>query len=407
VGIRTPVGRHLLAFHIAHCLFREYSPRHVNFLHAHRKGTAIVNAVAKSYFALVDEYEAGRTRRLIELLEREREASEREVAHLRENIREMAIAQTGTDPFIPDKREGDEKPPRPLGRLERQITEVRVEQALVKAKINALEEAKPELGQESEVANKFIEEEVKQDAFAAKIQSAIAERRFGIVELELEEETDGEDADEESSRLGREIRLLENKLSERRKELHQSLNDDLDKLIADRGNAEITVLKEKLSNLAVEERALLNVYEDELKQVKQFTGETLDLKIKKAELERAEEVLDRISERAFLLRTEQRAPPRIELLESATVPSAPVKRGVPLRKMILASLVAFFTPLLIAMPIAAARRYNQRVYQTLADEALMHEEDEAPAQAEEDDDLPPDQAGAATDAPEQDCPKEE
>jgi len=39
VGIRTPVGRHLLAFHIAHCLFREYSPRHVNFLHAHRKGT--------------------------------------------------------------------------------------------------------------------------------------------------------------------------------------------------------------------------------------------------------------------------------------------------------------------------------------------------------------------------------
>jgi len=46
VGIRTPVGRHLLAFHIAHCLFREYSPRHVNFLHAHRKGTVLkINGV--------------------------------------------------------------------------------------------------------------------------------------------------------------------------------------------------------------------------------------------------------------------------------------------------------------------------------------------------------------------------
>ena len=370
---------------------------------------AIVNAVAKSYFDLVDEYEAGRTRRLIELLEREREAIEREVERLRENVRQMTIVQTGEDPLSPDKGEGDEKPASPLGSLERQLTEVRGEQAVVQAKIFALEEAKPELGQESKVANKFIEEEVNQDPFAAKIQSAIAERRFRIVELELEEEADGEDADEESSRLGREIQLLENKLSERRKELQQSLTNDLNRLIADRRTAEIIALKEKLSNLAVAETALLNAYQDELKQVKQFTGETLDLKIKKAELERAEEVLDRISGRAFLLRTEQRAPPRVELLERATVPTSPVKRGVPLLTMILASLVGFFTPLLIAMPIAAVRRHNQSVYQALADEALLYEEDdeEAAAQAEEDDDLPPDQAGAVADAPEGDYPKAE
>lgn len=37
----TPVGRHLLAFHIAHSLFRETSPPRVNFLHAHRKDTDI------------------------------------------------------------------------------------------------------------------------------------------------------------------------------------------------------------------------------------------------------------------------------------------------------------------------------------------------------------------------------
>ena len=86
----------------------------------------------------------------------------------------------------------------------------------------------------------------------------------------------------------------------------------------------------------------------EIEQVTEATGETLDLQFKKAELQRSEEVLGLIADRIMKLRTEQRAPGRVTLMQAAEAPKAPLE-VVPWKKIVLFSLAAFCAPLGLAV----------------------------------------------------------
>ena len=67
-------------------------------------------------------------------------------------------------------------------------------------------------------------------------------------------------------------------------------------------------------------------YEKQLNNVKHSTIDTIELEFKQEELTRAEEVLNLIGSRILRLRTERRAPERVERLSQATAPSAPLKQ---------------------------------------------------------------------------------
>ena len=303
-----------------------------------KNSAAVVDAVAKSYFDLVDEYEAGRTRRLIELLEREREASEREVERLRENVRQVAIEQTGKDPFAA-RADQDGALVLPLADLESQITGVRVEQAVLNAQITALEEYLEK--NPINVTDEMIDRMVEQDAEFQRRKAVIAEKQARLEDIKSKA-PQGAKAPLYVSRES-EVQREEKTLAELRPQLCDRARDELNTSLARQRNEKLAELKARQNEFAVRDRALTSAHEAELKKVKQFTGETLDLEMKRAELARADQVLDRIAQRAFLLRTEQRAPSRVELLEKATVPLYPVE-PLPYKQLVVASFGAFLLP---------------------------------------------------------------
>jgi capsular exopolysaccharide synthesis family protein len=81
---------------------------------------------------------------------------------------------------------------------------------------------------------------------------------------------------------------------------------------------------------------------------------TLDIEFRRAELMRAESVLERISNRAVALQTEQRAPDRVILRQRARTPLHPIS-SYPLKEILIAMVVGFAIPIGLAVLIEAAR----------------------------------------------------
>ena len=93
------------------------------------------------------------------------------------------------------------------------------------------------------------------------------------------------------------------------------------------------------------------------------SGDTIELEFKQAELARAETVLNLIETRTMQLRTERRAPERVELLARATPPSAPLEQ-VPYKRIAVASLAGFCLPFLcsgLVFAVIVMRRQRQQI----------------------------------------------
>jgi polysaccharide biosynthesis transport protein len=304
----------------------------------------IANAVADSYLELLSAYEAGRTKRLIELLDEEREVSEREVERLRDNFRQMAIEQTGQDPYAANlSYRKDELPTRQLAALQSQLTGVKVEQSMLRSQISALEEytAKHPI----EVTDSMAEQALDKNERLQRQRVLIAEKRMRLAGIKTAAALG--DKSPQYVALSDEIQRDEQNLASQRREMRPQTKIDLQAELARRQQDKLMLWKVQLDEFAARETALTKAYEEELKKVKQYSGESLALEVKRGELERALAVMDRISQRAFTLRTEQRAPARVELLEKATIPSRPVE-AVPYKRIGMASAAVFVVPYLLA-----------------------------------------------------------
>lgn len=298
---------------------------------------AIANAVTDSYFSLVGEYDAGRDKRLIELLEREKEASLREVERLRENVRQMTIEQKGKDPWA--SPELDAATRFPLASFQNQLTTIRVEQSVLRSQLAALEEyaeANPS-GVSEAMIDRAIDEnpEVRQ-------QKGLIEMKRALLEDVKAKAVDGE----KSSRylaLQSEMLADQESLDNFCKGLRESTKERLTGEMSKQQQSKLRELKARLAEYEAREAVLAKAFEAEVAKIKQFSGDGLALEIKRAELARADSVMDRISQRAFMLRTEQRAPERVELLEKATIPVRPIE-DAPYKKMLMVFAAAFAGP---------------------------------------------------------------
>ena len=77
-------------------------------------------------------------------------------------------------------------------------------------------------------------------------------------------------------------------------------------------------------------------------------GDSVALKFKQEDLARAEVVLDLIADRILRLRIEKGAPPRVDMLQRAKIPVAPIE-SFPYRNVGLAILAGFCAPFAVAM----------------------------------------------------------
>ncbi|MGQ9576759.1 MAG: polysaccharide biosynthesis tyrosine autokinase [Thermoguttaceae bacterium] len=351
----------------------------------------LVNAVTRTYFTLRSQEEASRFDRIVRLLAEETPRRLAEVETLRGQVRELTKGMPTRD------RSGIETEPestaaRTLTEIQNQLVLAEVDREVLRAKVAAVEGElteleraagdttqrrassaaasvaaalapmpgllPPGLANEADFQTQqgaqaplvmpeaVIAGAVEQNAAVQQLKANIAAKRLRLRQIE------GDSAhgrnDPAFVRLADEINQDERALEELRGDLRTAARAEMETALAGRRQEELRGLKSQLTALEVKERLLRERHDALLKEVKRFSGDTLEIEFKKAELARAEQVFSLIEDRMLRLRTEQRAPSRVTLLREATVPGAPIQL-YPYRNMILAGLAGLLVPFLGAV----------------------------------------------------------
>jgi succinoglycan biosynthesis transport protein ExoP len=304
----------------------------------------VVNAVIDSYFSLRDQEDTEKVRRVIELLDQERERRAGEVSRLREDVRGLAKRTPNTE-LGSMKTEPDANKLRLLTEIQTRIITTEVEQEVLQARIRAAEEALNE--RESVVTlEALVKHSVEDNPEVKQLKSEISLKRIQL--RELQSVTVKKDSNPSVQRLTREIKQNEQALEELRVQLSRQAKEELRLSSVGKKAEDLASLRSEFAATKIAVKLLHDRYEEELKNVRQVNGDTLELEFKRAELARAEQVFGLIAERALKMRTEQRAPSRVSLLQRAAVPTVPVEI-FPYRNISIASLAGLCLPFLLAV----------------------------------------------------------
>ena len=305
----------------------------------------LVNAVTDSFFRTRDQDEAGRMRRVIELLDQERNRRESEVKRLREDVRRLTIEATGKDPFVAGS---DLEPMRlyPLGGLHTRLVTTQVEREVLEAQKKAFEGSAAD--EATEVSETMISRAVDQDPQIQGLELRIQENRRKLQEAQTMVTRPGDNPI--CRELSRKIAQDESTLTRMRDQFGADAQADLQAAMAAQREDQLAQLREQLTRLELTEKALRARYDEERQQVKRGTGQSVELDFKRAELTEQQEVFNLIASRITQLRTEQRAPERVTLLKKADQSDvvAPVE-SVPYKKLVLAICLGFFAPFGLAI----------------------------------------------------------
>jgi polysaccharide biosynthesis transport protein len=303
----------------------------------------VVNAVVNTYLALHARDDTEQVERVIELLDDEKDRRIKEVNTMREAIRELAKQATGKDPSVRKSRKDSEEPS-PLADLQANLIRAEVERQVLDARVKAFEEsmAKGELKVEDVRLDRAVEEHPN----VRKLREELLQKKARLQGYE-QTLTEGRTAPRYAS-LEKEVRSDEEALRKVRENLREDLRKDLNEQRTAENKDELAKLQRSLNSASVVERLLREREKTLLKNAKEATGDTLQMEFKQAELERAEQVLTLIAERAIKLRTEQRAPPRVLPSKMADDQILPVQK-IPIPQMSLAGLAGMCLPLLLVV----------------------------------------------------------
>ena len=314
-----------------------------------KDAAAVANAITDSYFELRGDYEAKRIQRVIQILKEESEGRESEVTSLRENVRELAKKLKVRDPLSTGSSTVViRQQQHPLDNLGSHISTSEVELAVLEAQTQAYREwmaAQPIVASEA-----VIERTIDQHPESQKLKAQIARNQALLSEYEAV----GNETNMTATfrQLRREIERDENTLKQMRENLKLEIKEQLESDLKTRRQDELQQMGNRSESLAMTVEVLKKRLEEQLKSEKESSGETIvdtiELKFKQAELTRAEEVLNLIDRRTLQLRTERRAPERVESLAIATAPISPVE-ALPYKQLLLAAAFCLCAPFGLAV----------------------------------------------------------
>jgi capsular exopolysaccharide synthesis family protein len=373
----------------------------------------VVNAVVIAYLSLRESQERQRGLKVIQILDQEKKDRESKQLASRENLRKLGIQLSGRDPF-PDKSQRDAVARNPASELEARLVREEVEEVVLKARIKALEEV---AGTAKTGAS---EKSADTDRTGLAVGSAIARSVTPVPTLlesyrkapwdlgaySAEGVESRIDAHPEIQRLKSLILVNEAKIQEIASKSTEGMNHPSCKGLREqiaRDERTVETLRAKVredisAQMRVQRREKLGEelaamhldlqsrrsaiaewrkrHKDELAKQEKDTGESFELLFQKAELDRADRVLDRVSQRLLELKTEQGAPSRVRVEAAAKAPLAPVE-VFPFKTVIPASLLGLCLPLLLATlwehfaqrlsdPASLERQCNLRIVAEIA-----------------------------------------
>lgn len=317
-----------------------------------KQASAICNAVLDVYLEVQAEFSDERTRRIIELLEVEKDKWRDEQERLRGSVRELA-EKTGSQLVWSDDNQQFKTVRGGLQTLTERLGAAQVEQEMLQAKITAQREA---LERSSpRVAETEIEAALDLDPQVQKLRDLIAEKHAKRLQIEAISARKGQDAQVQS--LVHEIESLERQLADvktqakprvAQRQLERVRGQQLQQL------AEWEAQRESFAALArgLEEQIGRQKPDDAPRD-----NSALDLEFARFDLARTEGVFDAITRRIDNLRTELRAPTQVGMVRRAGVPKNP-QEATPLLKMSVAGVGGFLFPFFLVL---AWERFRRRI----------------------------------------------
>ncbi|QEG36050.1 polysaccharide biosynthesis tyrosine autokinase [Bythopirellula goksoeyrii] len=310
---------------------------------------SVANVVVAEYLALQNREERQRSQMVIEVLEKERLERGTKVDQLRKRVVELAKDLTGKDPF----GQGvvtDAVAFSPAGSLYQSLTETDVEFEVLKAELQAINNS-PMLGEDRAVASGLLELEISNRADVRRLEERGDFIHQQMAEIKsqprLKKDVTWEE-DPQYIQLQEQAKNVEAEL----KELKELVKRELIALRREERKAEQEALvgaKQQELGLLSKKREMLSAkLAEQMNELKSGGAQSAELEFAKAELEREESVFELIAARKLALQTEQRAPTRVTLMQSASPPHIAIE-PIPYKYLLLASLVSLVTPLGLAI----------------------------------------------------------
>ncbi|QGJ71825.1 Hypothetical protein PBC10988_35360 [Planctomycetales bacterium 10988] len=304
----------------------------------------ITNEVVNTYLKMRNEDDNAQTQRVIELLEGQKEQRSQNVMRLRENVRELSKQTTGQDPFGPNPVSEVISLEHPLGNLQKRLTEAEVHREVMEARLKVYQEAIH--ARPVELSQMEVEESVERNVEVQELKTKLATMRVMMLDTERRA------ADPEKSstyrKLAGDYKETQASLEEIREELRARVVSEMESHERSVRDDQLLSLQSELDSTRLMEELLSRRYEEELGKVKKSSGQSLELVFALAELEREEKVFELIAARTLALRTEMRAPARVNLLKEAEIPPKPIE-ALPVKKLGIAMLGSLGLPLLICV----------------------------------------------------------
>jgi polysaccharide biosynthesis transport protein len=302
--------------------------------------TKVNKAVVNEYFHLRGEEEVKHIEKVINILEQERDSRGKGVTLLRESVRDLAKQATGKDPFA-----AAEPAPivqNPLADIQNNLVAAEVEEEVAKARLKALENAPPP---RAVAAESLLDAKIDERPEIRQLQAELAFKQAQLRDLAAYSNRGGKDP--QSAQLNIDIKECEKAIAQMRTNLRKTAQAELQALAEARREEQLETLKIDAENRHIAVDMLHERYESRVKDLKQTSGDTLQLRFKQGELERAEKIYSLIAERIVKLRTESGAPERVVLMNEAKASTTPV--NTPYRNMILAALGGLGLPFGLAL----------------------------------------------------------
>ena len=326
----------------------------VNFTSTSPKvSSTVVNAIIDEYFDIQKAGEATRNQRVIELLKDESARRQREILLMRNEIKQLVDKATANGTYLANTFTPNNTNTVPLlnpgSELLTRLTDAEVELEILQAQVQA-EEKNPtnNLGFSQKELNTKIASHPEMQRLQEQLQRLQAELH------ETERVVAGGKSSPHCVRIINEIDRIKGIAKKFAGQLTESSQDEMKEEALRRHQDMLAQNRSKLESHRLMVNLLRERYAEQVSKLRKDNNGTLDIEFRRAELLRAESVLERISNRTVALRTEQRAPERIILRQRARPPLYPIS-SYPVKEILFVLFAGFAIPFGLAVLFEAAR----------------------------------------------------
>jgi capsular exopolysaccharide synthesis family protein len=304
----------------------------------------LANAIMDGYLALHAANANEDAKRVVELLEEEKGRRAEEVRIFQDRVRLLTKSATEDDPAL---LHGDERvivQQNPVAGLEQRRLAAEVERAVLEAKLQAAEEAA------GDAAGSEVSADEVDAALDANPELQALQRQFATLTAQLgEHRRRSRDPDDSGARrLSSEAQDAAASLEATVAKLRPRLKSELRRRLSSQRRRRMAELKDEIEDQRILERTWQERIDEQRKRIERVGDKSVDLDFARAELERAQDVFQRISDRIVVLQTEMSAPSRAAPLKRAETPSRPIEI-VPYKRLAAACLAALCLPFCLAI----------------------------------------------------------